>query len=46
MSSHEKFVIAEKGEEFVTLEAFEHPGEELADIVLCTSDMEEQILPE
>ena len=31
MSSDEELVIAEAGEEFVTLEAFEHSGEELAD---------------
>ena len=31
MSSDEELVIAETGEEFVTLEAFEHSGEELAD---------------
>ena len=31
MSSDEELVIAEKGEEFVTVEAFEHSGEELAD---------------
>ena len=29
--SDEELVIAETGEEFVTLEAFEHSGEELAD---------------
>ena len=31
MSSDEELVIAETGEEFVTFEAFEHSGEELAD---------------
>lgn len=31
MSSDEELVIAEAGEEFVTVEAFEHSGEELAD---------------
>ena len=31
MSSDEELVIAEAGEEFVTVEAFEHLGEELAD---------------
>ena len=31
MSSDEELVIAEVGEEFVTVEAFEHSGEELAD---------------
>ena len=31
MSSDEELVIAEKVEEFVALEAFEHSGEELAD---------------
>ena len=31
MSSDEELVIAEVGEEFVTFEAFEHSGEELAD---------------
>ena len=31
MSSDEELMIAETGEEFVTLEAFEHSGEELAD---------------
>ena len=31
MSSYEELVIAETGEEFVTFEAFEHSGEELAD---------------
>ena len=31
MSSDEELVIAKTGEEFVTLEAFEHSGEELAD---------------
>ena len=31
MTSDEELVIAEAGEEFVTLEAFEHSGEELAD---------------
>ena len=31
MSSDEKLVIAETSEEFVTFEAFEHSGEELAD---------------
>ena len=31
MSSDEELVIAEACEEFVTLEAFEHSGEELAD---------------
>ena len=31
MSSDEELVIAEAGEEFVTFEAFEHSGEELAD---------------
>ena len=31
MSSDEELVIAEAGEEFVIVEAFEHPGEELAD---------------
>ena len=31
MSSGEELVIAETGEEFVTFEAFEHSGEELAD---------------
>ena len=31
MSSDEELVIVEAGEEFVTLEAFEHSGEELAD---------------
>ena len=31
MSSGEELVIAETGEEFVALEAFEHSGEELAD---------------
>ena len=31
MSSYEELVIAEAGEEFVTVEAFEHSGEELAD---------------
>ena len=31
MSSDEELVIAETVEEFVTLEAFEHSGEELAD---------------
>ena len=30
MSSDEELVIAETGEEFVTFEAFEHSGEELA----------------
>ena len=31
MSSDEELVIAEAGEEFVTVEALEHSGEELAD---------------
>ena len=31
MSLDEELVIAEAGEEFVTFEAFEHSGEELAD---------------
>ncbi len=31
MSSDEELVIAEAVEEFVTFEAFEHSGEELAD---------------
>ena len=31
ISSDEELVIAEAGEEFVTVEAFEHSGEELAD---------------
>ena len=31
MSSDEELVIAGAGEEFVTFEAFEHSGEELAD---------------
>ena len=31
MSSDEELVIAEAGEEFVIVEAFEHLGEELAD---------------
>ena len=31
MSSDEELVIAEAGEEFLTVEAFEHSGEELAD---------------
>ena len=31
MSSDEELVIAEASEEFVTVEAFEHSGEELAD---------------
>ena len=31
MSSGEELVIAEADEEFVTFEAFEHSGEELAD---------------
>ena len=31
MSSDEELVIAEAGEEFVTVETFEHSGEELAD---------------
>ena len=31
MSSDEELVIAEAGEEFVTVEAFEHSGKELAD---------------
>ena len=31
MSSDEELVIAEIDEEFVSLEAFEHSGEELAD---------------
>ena len=31
MSSDEELVVAEAGEEFVTVEAFEHSGEELAD---------------
>ena len=31
ISSDEELVIAETGEEFVTFEAFEHSGEELAD---------------
>ena len=31
MSSDEELVIVETGEEFVALEAFEHPGEEFAD---------------
>ena len=30
-SSDEELVIAETGEEFVAVEAFEHSGEELAD---------------
>ena len=30
MSSDEELVIAKAGEEFVTFEAFEHSGEELA----------------
>ena len=31
MSSDEELMIAKTVEEFVALEAFEHPGEELAD---------------
>ena len=31
LPSDEELVIAEAGEEFVTFEAFEHSGEELAD---------------
>ena len=31
VSSDEELVIAEAGEDFVALEAFEHSGEELAD---------------
>ena len=31
ISSDEELVIAETGEEFVAVEAFEHSGEELAD---------------
>ena len=31
ISSDEELVIAESGEEFVAVEAFEHSGEELAD---------------
>ena len=31
MSSDEELVIAEADEEFVTVEAFEHSGEEFAD---------------
>ena len=46
MSSDEELVIAEAREEFETLAAFEHSGEELQIHVQCTSSMEEQILPE
>ena len=45
MSSDEDLVIAEIDDEFVASKAFEHLGEELADHVLCTSDIEEKILP-
>ena len=46
MSSNEELVIVETSEEFVTVEAFEHSGEELADSLQCTLSMGEQILPE
>ena len=46
MSSDEELVIAEAGEEFVTVEAFEHSGEELADSRSMHFKHGEQILPE
>ena len=46
MSSDEELVIAEAREEFETLAAFEHSGEELADSRSMHFKHGEQILPE